>query len=132
MFFILLRQHQGQRRLMGVSCSPATRALGQALLCDKDSRLWKVCLFKEAEGQRKSREEVVGVCPSERSRSCLVLAAGAELQQANIWAEPLAVLAIFSRLLLVRRLGLLPKNSGMKQKLFFRIVWNGITGIISS
>lgn len=78
------------------------------------------------------RKKVVGGCPSVQIPSWLVLAAGAELQQANIWAEPLAVLSIFSLLLWVRGLGPLPTNRGMQRMLSSRIVWNGMLGIISS
>lgn len=66
-----------------------------------------------------------------QSPSWLDLAAGAELQQANIWAEPLAVFSIFRLLLWVRGLGPLPTNRGMQRKLFSRIVWNGTIGMIS-
>lgn len=57
---------------------------------------------------------------------------GAELQQANIWPQPLAVLSVFSLPLRVRGLGPLPANAGMQRMLPGRIAWNGMLGISPS
>lgn len=127
--FALSQQQDLERRMMGVSHLPAMN-MGLAPALNRTSVVSGRFVSSRKLKVRGRAEGRWWVFVPQNDLPA-GLAAGAELQQANIWAEPLAVLSIFSLFLSVWRLGPLPKNSGMKQKLFLRIVRNGMIGIIS-